>query len=328
MIRVRLERGVERLWYGDNPVRFALAPLSWLYCALAALRRRAYRRGLFTQTRLPTRVVVVGNISVGGTGKTPLTIAIAQHLQNRGMRVGVICGAYRARSDHWPRRVDAASPAREVGDEALVIARNVAAPVFAGPKRVAAGQALLSETPCDVVISDDGLQHYALQRDIEIALVDGARGLGNGLCLPAGPLREAASRLAEVAAVVTLDPPRGPGYGMRLVADQAVALKDPGRRLALAEFRDTPVNAVAGTGNPTRFFHMLRDAGLQVCEHRYADHHPYRPSDLDFGDGLPILMTEKDAVKCLSFAGDGIWYVPLQVRLDASFEDWLVSELQ
>jgi tetraacyldisaccharide 4'-kinase len=328
MNRTGWELRLQTLWYGNSRAYIALLPLSWLYCMLVWIRRLAFRVGLLRTTSLGCRVIVVGNITAGGTGKTPLVIAIAKRAQQAGLRVGILARGYRGDANHWPQQVNGSSDPRQVGDEAVLLARQTGLPVFAGPDRVAAGKALLQASPCDVLICDDGLQHYALQRDIEIALVDASRGQGNGFCLPAGPLREPASRLGSVDAVVALgDDPRWP-YSMCLVSHAARGVAEPSISRSLDSFRGSTVHAVAGIGNPERFFASLRSAGLRIQAHRFADHHPFAPADLDFGDSNPVLMTGKDALKCERFAQHNWWFVPIEAQPDARLEEWLAKLLE
>ncbi len=327
MNRTRWEQRLQALWYGNSPAYIALLPFSWLYCALVGMRRLAYRVGLLHRTCLDSRVIVVGNIAVGGTGKTPLVIAIAKRAQQTGLRIGILTRGYLGGAQHWPQQVTGVSDPGEVGDEAVLLARKTGAPVYAGPDRVAAGRALLQASPCDLLICDDGLQHYALQADTEIALVDTTRGQGNGFCLPAGPLREPVSRLRSVDAVVALGDDAGWPYSMRLVSGAAHSVADPSITRSLDSFRGDTVHAVAGTGNPERFFAGLRTAGLSIRAHPYADHHPFSPADLDFGAGDPVLMTEKDALKCERFAQHNWWFVPIEAQPDAGLEEWLAKLL-
>ncbi|MGD2074316.1 MAG: tetraacyldisaccharide 4'-kinase [Gammaproteobacteria bacterium] len=327
MKRLRWERGLQRLWYGRSPWLPFLLPLSWLFCALVQLRRAAYRRGLLSPAALDARVIVVGNISVGGTGKTPMVIELAGRLRRAGFKVGILCRGYGGRSPQWPLAVTGVSEPELAGDEAVLLAARSGVPVFAGPDRVAAGRALLAQCSCDLVICDDGLQHYRLHRDLEIVLVDARRGHGNGHCLPAGPLREPVSRLRRVDAVVGVGGAAAGGFGMRLHAGAAQRLVDPTDRRPLERFRDHRVHAVAGIADPRRFFATLREAGLEIQEHAFPDHHPFRAGELAFGDARPVLMTEKDAVKCAGFAQAHWWSVPVDAQLDAAFVDWLIGSL-
>lgn len=327
MNRARWEQRLRRIWYGKSRTYIVLLPLSWLYCAVVAVRRSLYQNGLCPSTGLNACVLVVGNLSIGGTGKTPLVIALSQRLQRAGFTVGVLTRGYLGRGSHRPQRVTPRSDPGLVGDEAVLLARKTGSVVFAGHHRVAAGRALLQSSPCDVLICDDGLQHYALRRDVEIATVDATLGQGNGRCLPAGPLREPLSRLQQVDAVVSAGGAADGTHSMQLVATGACRLSDRADRRRLESFQGTAVHAVAGVANPQRFYAMLRAAGLDIQIHSFADHHPFCASDLDFADDRPVLMTEKDAVKCETFAKPDWWFVPLDVELDSAFCDWLLNVL-
>jgi len=327
MNRTHWEQRLHTLWYGDSRAYIALLPFSWLYCVLVWIRRLVYRTALLHRTCLDARVIVVGNIAVGGTGKTPLVIAIARRAQQAGLRVGILTRGYLGRARHWPQQVSDSSDPGEVGDEAVLLARKTGAVVFAGPDRVAAGRALLQASPCDLLICDDGLQHYALQADTEIAVVDASRGQGNGLCLPAGPLREPVARLRTVDAVVALGDDAGWPYSMCLVSGAARGVADASISRSLDSFRGSTVHAVAGTGNPERFFTSLRAAGLRIRTHPFADHHPFTAADLDFGDNNPVLMTEKDALKCEHFAQHHWWFVPVDAQPNVRLEAWLAKQL-
>jgi tetraacyldisaccharide 4'-kinase len=326
MRRSELEWRLQALWYGDSRIYRLLLPLSWLYCGFVALRRTAYRLGLLPSAKLDCRVVVVGNLVAGGSGKTPLVIALARTLYNHGLRVGILCRGYRGRSKQWPVAVRADSDPVEVGDEAVLLAQKTGLPVMAGPRRVDAGRALLRDTPCDVLLCDDGLQHYALQRDIEIVVVDAERSFGNGACLPAGPLREPRQRLQQADAIVALGGPCAEATTvMHYISGETCKLLDPQHCYRLDAFAGQAVHAVAGIGYPQRFFRQLLDAGLSIEAHAFDDHHPFTPQDLVFTGRRPVLMTEKDAVKCRAFARPDWWVVSVEAQLDAGFEAWLVN---
>ncbi|MBI5450782.1 MAG: tetraacyldisaccharide 4'-kinase [Gammaproteobacteria bacterium] len=296
-------------------------PLSLLFRAVASLRRRLYRNGMLTVVRLPVPVIIVGNITAGGTGKTPLVIHLVQILRKAGYRPGVIARGYRGRARHWPQAVSAGSDPSQVGDEPVLIALRGDCPVMVGPDRVAAAQALLASHDCNVLISDDGLQHYRLGRNIEIVVIDGLRRFGNGGFLPAGPLREPLSRLAEADAIVTHGgTPHRHDFAMQLRPGVFYNLTNPAQQLELTAFTQRQVHAVAGIGHPARFFAALRALGCVVQEHPFADHHPFAASDIDFGDALPVIMTEKDAVKCRGFAGATVWVLQVEAELSASFD--------
>jgi len=303
------------LWYGPSRLFWILWPLSLVYRVLVACRRFAYRSGWLQSVDVGVPVIVIGNLTVGGTGKTPLTIWLARRLIERGLAVGIVCHGYGGTARNWPQPVDPSSPVETVGDEAKLIARRVSCPVVAGPDRPAAVKMLLRHGPLDVILSDDGLQHYRLQRGFEIAVVDGVRGLGNGLCLPAGPLREPPSRLAEVAAVVVNDGKLGPAGALR-AGVRPVHLYElaTGSERPLADFRGRSVHAVAGIGNPGRFFDLLSRHGLVVEPHPLGDHASFDKVDLTFDDDLPVLMTEKDAVKCEASKVANLWCVVTELE--------------
>lgn len=309
---------LNRIWYGGSPLRWALWPMSAVYLALTRLRRAAYRRGWRPAVETAVPVIVVGNVSVGGTGKTPFVIWLAAQLTQRGRKVGIVTRGYRGKGTVWPQAVGPASDAAEVGDEPVLLARRTGCPVVAGPDRVACVEALLENARLDVVISDDGLQHYRLARAFEIAVVDGARGMGNGLCLPAGPLREPPSRLQEVDAIVV----NGAGFGhagvfrAEAVVTKVYRLTD-GNERTLESFRAEPVHAVAGIGNPQRFFDLLIDAGLDVEAHPLDDHAEITQDELTFDEPGAVLITEKDAVKCEHLKPDGVWCVVVDFEFDA-----------
>lgn len=274
--------------------------------------------------RLTVPVIVVGNITVGGSGKTPLTIALARVLQQRGWRPGVVSRGYGGRSRDRPRRVSVDDDPLDVGDEPLLIVRHC--PVVVDPRRPR-GASRLVELGCDVVLADDGLQHYALGRDIELVMVDGERRFGNGFCLPAGPLREPLSRLREVDFIVANGAAQSGEFAMRLPMRTVVSLRQPEQTHPLADWRDRAVHAVAGIGHPERFFRQLREAGLRVEAHPFPDHHRFRPEELAFPGDKPILMTEKDAVKCRLFATARHWVVPVEAELPAALLESLCARL-
>jgi tetraacyldisaccharide 4'-kinase len=313
-------------WYapGLTPLTAALWPLSMLVRVAMALRRWAYGKGLLHSVRLPVPVVVVGSIVIGGVGKTPLVRALGAALVQRGRRPGIVSRGYGG-GNSGPRAVAPGDDPAVVGDEPLLIAAD-ALPVWVGRDRVAAARALLAAHPdCDVILADDGLQHYALRRDFEIAVIDQARGLGNGQMLPAGPLREPGSRLAQVDALVRLtvgEPPastRGSGGQDTAMTHEPLPWRNVTRASAVADpsaWRDGIVHAVAGIGNPGRFFDLLRRLGLDPVCHAFPDHHRYVRAELEFPDATVILMTEKDAVKCAAFADGRCWYLPIRARIE------------
>lgn len=329
-------RRLEQSWYRDEPADRALGlllrPLSLLFGAVATLRRAAYRWGLLASTRLPLPVVVIGNISVGGTGKTPLTIALAKQLHNLQLRPGIICRGYGG-SASTPQPVPPGSDPLVTGDEAVLIAQRSGCPVWIGADRVAAARGLLAANPdCNILLSDDGLQHYALTRDFEIAVVDATRGLGNGLLLPAGPLREPAARLAAVDAVVLNGdgaPPQlaVPLYRMALRGDRFRSLKDQCHEVSAAYFAGRKTYALAAIGNPQRFFDHLRSLGVIAIARSFPDHHAYGRTDLEFDQDAEIIMTGKDAVKCRPFADHRYWVLEVDAELDGDLSGQIMRQL-
>lgn len=324
---MNLQAGLLRCWYGRGCVW--LVPLSWLFALVASLRRALYRRGWLAVARLPVPVIVVGNITVGGTGKTPLVIWLAERLRAHGYRPGVVSRGYAAEAE-TSRPVDADSDPALVGDEPVLIARRSGCPVRVGRQRTEAARALLAEHPeVDVILADDGLQHYALGRDIEIAVVDGQRRFGNGRLLPAGPLREPPARLREVDAVVVNGgdwrPSDCPAYDMSLEGTCLNALNEPGRTATAAQFAGRQVHALAGIGNPQRFFDTLTALGLDIIPHPFPDHHAYQPADLPDGT---LVMTEKDAVKCVAFDHPDAWVLVVDARVQDGLERLLLDKLE
>jgi tetraacyldisaccharide 4'-kinase len=315
---------LESAWYGGGRAPWWTSPLSRLYGVAVGLRRALYRAGALRSMALPVPVVVIGNLSVGGTGKTPLTIAVVDELRRRGFRPGVVSRGYGGTQREPLLLGDAADPA-QVGDEPCLIHAS-GAPVAVGRDRPAAARLLL-DAGCDVVIADDGLQHYRLARDVEICVIDGARRFGNRRLLPAGPLREPMARLSRVdLRVCNGGTPADGEYAMRLAGGEAVALAGD-RHQSLPAFAGQRVHAVAAIGNPHRFFDSLRDAGIEVIDHAFADHHRFASGDLNFADALPVLMTDKDAVKCRDFAQPHWWRVPVRADLPQAFYAALVERI-
>jgi len=317
-------------WFGGHPVPAWARALAGVYAALVALRRGLYRIGLLRRHRAGVPVIVVGNITAGGTGKTPLTIALVERLRAAGFKPGVASRGYGRSGAGQARWVDAATPPADGGDEPVLIARQTGTRVRVDRDRVAAAKALVA-AGCDVVICDDGLQHYRLQRDVEIEVIDGARRYGNGRLMPAGPLREPALRAAacDFRVVNLPDAEDGAAFGewpMHLQVDDALPLRG-GRPKPLSAFAGQRVHAVAGIGNPGRFFTMLRSQGLGVVPHAFADHHAYQAGDFAFGSELPVLMTEKDAVKCAAFANAWFYSVPVAAKLPEAFWVALLERL-
>jgi tetraacyldisaccharide 4'-kinase len=318
---------LERHWYRLTPVSLLLVPLSLVFCALVQLRRALFRLGVLHQAQLPVPVIVVGNITVGGTGKTPLVLWLAGFLRQAGYRPGIVTRGYRGQNRVWPISVTAQTSAEQAGDEAVLLARRSGCPVLAGPDRVASARQHVAQG-CTVIVSDDGLQHYRLGRDLEIAVIDGMRRFGNRLCLPAGPLREPLSRLKSVPVRVANGPAQAGEHGMVLEPAGFYSLANPDRRVAADTFRGGPVHALAGIGNPERFFSSLRDLGLEVFPHPFPDHHVFRAEELEFGDNRPVILTEKDAVKCEHFANTRLWVFSVEARTDATLGIQILQRLK
>jgi tetraacyldisaccharide 4'-kinase len=324
---------IERHWQSVTPVSLLLYPPSLLYGAVAGLRRAA-----IAPERLPVPVVVIGNITAGGTGKTPLTLWLAEFLRSRGRSPGIILRGYGGSQD-GPRRVLPDSDPAAFGDESVLLAQRSGCPVWAGADRVAAARALLASHPrCDVLLSDDGLQHHRLARDAGICVVDAARGFGNGWLLPAGPLREQPARLAAIDAVVlngggvphpsTASVPPGPArFTMTLEGREFRNLLNSGRLADAGSFRGKRVHAVAGIGNPQRFFSHLRALGIDFVAHPFPDHHPFIAADLAHAGAEAVLMTEKDAVKCRGFADETHWALAVDAQADSALGELILRKL-
>jgi tetraacyldisaccharide 4'-kinase len=331
-----LESTLTRAWLRRGPLACALWPLSLAFRALSSLRAALFRAGVLRSHRLPVPVVVVGNIFIGGTGKTPLTIWLADTLRDAGFSPGIISRGHGG-DGSAPREVTPASLARDAGDEPLLIAQRTGCPVMVGRDRPAAGRALLAAHPqVDVIISDDGLQHYALQRDVEIVLFDG-RGAGNGWLLPAGPLREPVSRRRDFTIVNTpqLTPELAASVGgapfrMQLAGIAAERMAARAERRPLAALAGKRIAAAAGIGNPGRFFAMLRAQGLAFAELPLPDHHDFLDQPFARVHADIILITEKDAVKCGQIENlkndPRLWVVPVTAQLDAALAEQIVEK--
>lgn len=322
-----------RHWYARDAVSRLLTPLAWIFGIVVFVRRAFYRSGIFGSVRIGLPLIVVGNLVAGGSGKTPLVLWLAEFLKARGYRPGIVSrgygGSVSARRAA-PLEAGARSDPGLVGDEPLLLARRSGCPVWVAADRVAACRALRTGHPeCDVIILDDGLQHYRLARDFEIAVVD-ARGFGNGLLFPAGPLREPVSRLASVDAVVSNGASGLQSHAMRVEGAMFLRLDGGGSPLEAGALGGRSVHAVAGIGDPPRFFRHLEALGLEVIPHPFPDHHAYVAADLEFGDRLPVVMTEKDAVKCERIvAGQPrFWMLPVRAELDPGFGAVLVEKLR
>ncbi|HCB2600074.1 TPA: tetraacyldisaccharide 4'-kinase [Citrobacter koseri] len=319
---------IARIWSGESPLWRLLLPLSWLYGLVSGGIRLCYRLGIKRAWRAPVPVVVVGNLTAGGNGKTPVVIWLVEQLQQRGIRVGVVSRGYGGKAASYPLLLTPQTSSAEAGDEPVLIYQRTGAPVAVSPVRSDAVKAILARHDVQIIVTDDGLQHYRLARDIEIVVIDGVRRFGNGWWLPAGPMRERASRLKSVDAVIVNGGVARPGeIPMQLAPGLAVNLCT-GERRHVAELSN--IVAMAGIGHPPRFFATLEACGasLQKCV-PLADHQSLASNDVKalVTDGQTLVMTEKDAVKCRGFAEDNWWYLPVDARLSGEQPDALLEQL-
>ncbi|MGC1182671.1 tetraacyldisaccharide 4'-kinase [Legionella sp.] len=314
---------MDNLWYGTHPLQRFLSPLSLMY-RLVVSARRWYLQN-FCQINCSVPLIVVGNLTVGGVGKTPLVIELAKRLQEKGLKVGIVSRGYGATIKNFPYEVQLDDAAAKVGDEPLLIAQKTQCCVVISPKRTEAVHYLLNKHECQIIISDDGLQHYRMGRAIEIAVIDGMRGLGNGLCLPVGPLREPATRLEEVDFIVVNEGTWENSYSMILNPGKITQLNN-GNEVELDAINGK-WEAVAAIGNPQRFYSTLSQLGIEFDTCSYPDHYQFKPGDLDYLESF-IIMTEKDAVKCRPFSTDTMFYLPVNAVLEDAFWNALWSHQQ
>lgn len=314
------------LW-NKNYIAYLLWPFSLLYRAFVFFRHKLYQFNIKKINKFPVPIIVIGNLTVGGTGKTPLVIEVVQFLQKKGWRPGVISRGYGGKAIHYPCQVHSHSNPREVGDEPLLIVRNTGCPTIIDPNRSRGVNTLLGKKNCNIVVSDDGLQHLALGRNIEIAVIDGQRRFGNGFCLPAGPLREPISRLKTVDFIVTKGTAGSNEFSMQLVPEYFYQLIHSENKQNPDYFYGKKLHAVAGIGNPEQFFNSLRALGLTIIEHPFPDHHFFKPRDLNYGKDAIILMTEKDAVKCMGLVDARLWCLKAKASLDEAFFNRLLNRI-
>lgn len=323
-----LARWLTDIWYKDHFIGVWLLPLSLIFSHIVRFRKFLYTKGILKSYTIPVPIIVIGNITVGGTGKTPLIIYLAEILKNSGFNPGIISRGYGGLAQSWPQRVYNDSDPNQIGDEALLIAKQTNCPMAVGPSRVNAANMLVEQTDCNIILSDDGLQHYALRRDIEIAVIDGDRRFGNNYMLPAGPLREPIERLQHVNfTIVNGEKHAAHEYSMQLVGDTLVNLIS-GEQKSLEAFNGIDCHAIAGIGNPKRFFNLLKIAGLNCINHSFPDHYQFQQDDIEYADDKPVLMTEKDAVKCTTFAGLQHWFLPVKAIPESHFSDKLLKLLK
>lgn len=317
-------------WYAGHPALVLLRPLEALYRYVVRRRRAQFLSGATPSYRAPVPVIVVGNVTVGGTGKTPMILWLIERCRQQGLRVGVVSRGYGAKPPTLPWRVEAQQTAAQAGDEPLLIVQRTGVPLVIDPDRGRAVQALLAAEPLDLILSDDGLQHYRLARDLELVLIDAARGLGNRRCLPTGPLREPVERLQTVDALLYNGAASDPaaGFAFNLLPSALVNLCT-GERRPLNHFPvGQALHAVAGIGNPQRFFDTLQALDWRPLAHPFADHAQFSPQALDFSPSLPLVMTEKDAVKCRAFAQPDWWYLAVDAQPSPAFSAWFDAQLQ
>lgn len=311
---------IDKLWYGNHPLRWLLLPFSWCYSAIAGIRRWYLQQ--YCQLNYSVPVIVVGNITVGGVGKTPLVIELAKKMRQKGIRVGIVSRGYGAKIRNFPYEVQLNDLAQQVGDEPLLIALKTGCPVVISPQRTQAIQFLLEKHPIQIIISDDGLQHYRMGRAIEIAVIDGMRGLGNGFCLPAGPLRESDTRLNQVDFIVVNEGSWDNAYSMNLKPDKLIQFAS--LHEVEPDLLQGDIAAVAAIGNPQRFYSTLSQLGIEFTPYSYPDHYQFKAQDFNYPESL-VIMTEKDAVKCRSFISDKMYYLSVEATLNDAFWNALWS---
>ena len=326
---MKLTHWIQQAWAKKYSWLSLLLPLTWLYGYLARRKYRYHQTHPAASYQASVPVVIVGNITVGGTGKTPMILWLIDYCQRQQLKVGVISRGYGAKPAQYPWLVQASDSPAAAGDEPLLIVQRSGVPMAIDPDRSAAARYLTEHYQLDLILADDGLQHYKLARDLELVLIDGQRQLGNQRCLPCGPLREPASRLETVDAVLvngTSTDANG-RYGFQVQAQRLVNLKT-GQTVAADHFaKQAPVHAMAGIGNPQRFFNTLTELGYVLTEHAFADHAVYSLQQLSFADDKLLIMTEKDAVKCRAFAADNWWYLAVDAVPSAGFVNWWSKQL-
>jgi len=329
-------RLIEKVWFQGHFAKWLmvplLLPLMLIFAVISFCRRIAFKLGLLKSFKVSVPVVVVGNIGIGGNGKTPVTLYLVEQLTAKGLKVGVVSRGYGSKAPYYPYQVNEESSAEQAGDEPLLIFQRSGIPVVIGADRVKGCQQLIDQG-CEIIIADDGLQHYGLERDIEICVFDGERKWGNGCLLPVGPLRESLSRVKSIDFIVV----NGESWQDQALFRSAIRMDLQGGELkslgtgetkTISHFQAQRVNAVAAIGNPERFFQALEAQGLSIQRHGFNDHHAYSESDLDFENDLPIIMTEKDAVKCRSFKLQNAWYLPVSAKLSNDLASQIISALK
>lgn len=331
LLREIMYRWLTSAWYSNAAWVRLLAPLEAVYVWAVKRKQRTYLLGQESVWQASVPVIVVGNLTLGGTGKSPLVVNLVKHLQAKGYKPGIISRGYLGKSTNYPLWVSPDTSPLLAGDEPVMLAQQADVPVVVDPNRVHAAQYLVNHSDCDIILSDDGLQHLRLGRDIEIIVIDGERGLGNGHCLPVGPLREPAIRLQRVHyAVINGQPCEGcpdgfrmhiqPLYWRHVKTDKTIPCKQWSNAKR--------VHAVTGIGNPSRFFNLLTSLGFEIIEHAFPDHHSFEASDIEFADDLSVVMTDKDAVKCKPFSGDQHWSLSIESIVEANFYKYFDFQLE
>ena len=314
-----LETLIEKVWYSKNIFSLLLSPLSLIYISIIYLRYTLYQLGLISITKINVPTIVIGNIIAGGTGKTPLVIWLAKHFKDKGFLPGIVSRGY---GGTYLSNIELVKPTSNpllVGDEPVIIARNTNCPVVVAKIRAKGAKELVEKYNCNIILCDDGMQHYSLARDIEIAVIDGQRRFGNNYCFPAGPLREPKSRIFKADLIVSKYNARTCEHKMDYTYHQLVSLNELSKTIPISDLHGMTVHAIAGINNPDHFFSYLRSHKLELIIHKFPDHYSYTEDDVKFDDNFPVVMTEKDAVKCLNYSSDKHWYIPISAELSKSF---------
>ena len=314
-----LETFIEKVWYSKNIFSLLLSPLSLIYISIIYLRHTLYQLGLISITKINVPTIVIGNIVAGGTGKTPLVIWLAKHFKDKGFLPGIVSRGY---GGTYLSNIELVKPTSNpllVGDEPVIIARNTNCPVVVAKKRAKGAKKLVEKYNCNIILCDDGMQHYSLARDIEIAVIDGQRRFGNNYCFPAGPLREPKSRIFKADLIVSKYNARTCEHKMDYTYKQLVSLNELSKTIPISDLHGMTVHAIAGINNPDHFFSYLRSHKLELIIHKFPDHYSYTEDDVKFNDNFSVVMTEKDAVKCLNYSSDKHWYIPISAELSKSF---------
>ena len=314
-----LENLIEKVWHSKNIFSLLLFPLSLIYISIIYLRHTLYQLGLISITKINAPTIVVGNIVAGGTGKTPLVIWLAKYFKGKGFLPGIVSRGY---GGTYLSNIELVKPTSNpllVGDEPVIIARNTNCPVVVAKKRAKGAKELVEKYNCNIILCDDGMQHYSLARDIEIAVIDGQRRFGNNYCFPAGPLREPKNRIFKADLIVSKYNARKCEHKMDYTYNQLVSLNELPKTIPVSDLHGMTVHAIAGINNPDHFFSYLRSHKLELIIHKFPDHYSFTKDDVRFDDNFPVVMTEKDAVKCLNYSSDKHWYVPISAELPKSF---------